>query len=326
MPTTDPRVSVFRSIPAVLGEGVMWHPARNSLFWLDITGRKVFETLPGREETRSLQLDQMVTAVAPTDDGKLVAALHRGIYLLDPDTGTVAEYARPTSFDHQHLRFNDGKCDPAGRFWAGTMGLNNEREVGCLYRIDAKRSISVMRERITCSNGLAWSADAKTLYYIDSPTRCVQAFDFEVATGVLSNHRVAIAFTESDGLPDGCTIDAEDRLWVAPLGRIESHLLGPRASPTARHSASSRQPGDQLRLRRTEFRYAVHHHRCDRPERGAEKSGTGGGLSVQRQNGDARAGGARFRAPLSRNDAEDFAHEIHEGHEIRALELIINSV
>ena len=218
MPTTDPRVSVFRSIPAVLGEGVMWHPARNSLFWLDITGRKVFETLPGREETRSLQLDQMVTAVAPTDDGKLVAALHRGIYLLDPDTGTVAEYARPTSFDHQHLRFNDGKCDPAGRFWAGTMGLNNEREVGCLYRIDAKRSISVMRERITCSNGLAWSADAKTLYYIDSPTRCVQAFDFEVATGVLSNHRVAIAFTESDGLPDGCTIDAEDRLWVAHWG------------------------------------------------------------------------------------------------------------
>ena len=212
----DPRVTVFRPIHAELGEGVMWHPSRQSLFWIDITGKTVFETKPGQGETRSFKLDQMVTALAPTAEGKLVAALHRGIYLLDPDTGVAVEHAVPKGLDFKTVRFNDGKCDPAGRFWAGTMP--DKANTGHLYRIDAKDSITAVRDSISCSNGLAWTADAKTMYYIDSHTRCVQAFNFDVETGRLSRRRIAIRFTEQDGLPDGCTIDTEDRLWIAHWG------------------------------------------------------------------------------------------------------------
>lgn len=196
----------------------MWHPVRKSLFWVDIPGMKVFETRPGEKETRSFQLDQKVTAVAPSSDGKLIAALHRGIYLLDPDTGLATEFAAPAGLNPERIRFNDGKCDPAGRFWVGTFAWNDKPGTAHLYRVDAKRSITAMRDGVTCSNGLSWTADTKTLYYIDSPTRTVQAFDFDIATGTLSRHRIAITFTEADGLPDGCTMDAEDHLWIAHWG------------------------------------------------------------------------------------------------------------
>ena len=212
---SDSRVSVFRAIPAELGEGVMWHPSRQSLFWIDIMGRAVFETRLEAQTTRRLPLEQYVGAVIPTSDGGLVAALHEGIYRLDPDTGATNPLARPAGHNPKLVRFNDAKCDPRGRLWAGTLAFNNAPGAAQLYRIDADRSIQVMRESVTISNGLAWSPDLRTLYYIDSPTRVVQAFDYDIETGAVSRPRVALELTCIPGCPDGCTIDPEGRLWIA---------------------------------------------------------------------------------------------------------------
>ncbi len=212
---SDSRVSLFRAIPAELGEGVMWHPVRQSLFWIDILGRAIFEARLDGVTTRRLALDQYVGAVVPTADGGLVAALHRGIYRLNPETGTTTPLATPAGHDSQLLRFNDAKCDPRGRLWAGTLAFAETPDTARLYRIDADRSVHVMRERVTISNGLAWSLDRRTLYYIDSPTRIVQAFDYDDETGAISRPRVALDLTSIPGCPDGCTIDTEGRLWIA---------------------------------------------------------------------------------------------------------------
>jgi sugar lactone lactonase YvrE len=212
---SDPRVSLFRAVPAELGEGVMWHPARQSLFWIDIMGRTVFEARPERDTTRRLRLDQYVGAVVPTADGGLVTALHRGIFRLDPDTGATTPLAAPADHDPQRLRFNDAKCDPRGRLWAGTMAFDFATGAARLFRCDADRSVHVVREQVTVSNGLAWSPDSRTLYYIDSPTRVVQAFDYDIETGAITRPRIALDLTTTPGVPDGCTIDTEGRLWIA---------------------------------------------------------------------------------------------------------------
>jgi sugar lactone lactonase YvrE len=213
--TSDPRVSVFRAIPAKLGEGVLWHPVRQSLFWVDILGRTVFETRLDGDATRQLGLEQFVGALVPTADGGLVAALHRGIHRLDPETGATGLLATPADHDPELLRFNDAKCDPQGRLWGGTIAFADTPGTAKLYRVDPDRSVRVMRTGVTVSNGLAWSADGRTLYYIDSPTRCVQAFDFDGDTGAITRHRIALDLTSTPGFPDGCTIDTEGRLWIA---------------------------------------------------------------------------------------------------------------
>ena len=205
-------------MPARLGEGVCWHPARQTLWWVDILGQRFFEASLAGGPTRVLECAQMIGAVAPTSRGGLVAALRDGIHLVDPESGATTPFARPADHEARQIRFNDGKVDPAGRFWAGTMALDAGVGRGRLFRFGADGATRVMREGVTISNGLAWSPDARTLYYIDSPTRCVQAFDFELEAGTIGPPRVALKFSEADGLPDGCAMDAEGHLWVAHWG------------------------------------------------------------------------------------------------------------
>jgi sugar lactone lactonase YvrE len=171
----------------------------------------------------------MVGAIAPTQRGGLIAALRDGIYLLDPDSGVSAPFATAPLHDAQAFRFNDAKVDPRGRYWAGTLALDDRRGVSRLYRIEADRSVAVMREGISISNGLAWSPDGATLYYIDSPTRTVQAFPFDLDQGTLGTPRVTIVLAEADGWPDGCAMDAEGCLWVAHWGAAKVTRWEPRA-------------------------------------------------------------------------------------------------
>jgi sugar lactone lactonase YvrE len=113
-------------------------------------------------------------------------------------------------------RFNDGKCDPAGRFWAGTMRIAEDQVgAGSLYCLDRDLTVRKMWEGITIANGIAWSSDAKTMYYIDTPTCAVAAFDYDLATGSIANRREIIRTPKEAGFPDGMTIDAEGMLWVA---------------------------------------------------------------------------------------------------------------
>ena len=211
-------VEVSQPVRARLGEGPCWHEARQTLWWIDILGQKLFESDLSLDAPRTIDLPQMVGAIAETASGGLIAALRDGIYLVDPQSGATSPYASVSGHDPQQFRFNDGKVDPQGRFWAGTLSLNDRPGLSHLYRITKDRTVTPMRDGVSVSNGIAWAADGRTMYYIDSPTRMVQAFDFDGVTGALRSPRVAIQLTESDGYPDGCCMDVDGCLWVAHWG------------------------------------------------------------------------------------------------------------
>ena len=160
----------------------------------------------------------MIGAVASTETGGLIAALHDGIYLVDAETGVPTLFARAPGHDDQHFRFNDAKVDPRGRFWAGTLALDGRRGQSHLYRVNGDGTVMNMRDGVSISNGLAWSPDGRTMYYIDSPTRVIQAFAFDLENGAISSPRPVITLTEADGWPDGCCMDVEGCLWVAHWG------------------------------------------------------------------------------------------------------------
>jgi sugar lactone lactonase YvrE len=186
------------------------------------------------DEDGYVQLDEMPGCLAPCKDGNLIIALS-GVVLssskdgeveepdyerncfakLDPvttKTNTLASITEPAN-----NRFNDGKCDPTGRFLAGTMDMDGEVPSGALYSFDS-RQVTRLLDGICISNGLAWSPDHKTFYYIDTPTREVKAFDYDLSTGQIANPRVVITVPESLGWPDGMTSDTEGNLWIAMWG------------------------------------------------------------------------------------------------------------
>ena len=199
---------------AMLGEGPAWDATTQTLYWVDILGKRIHAYQDGRDEFT--QLDELVGCVAPRRDGGLVAALHASFVTMSgrghqPDL--IASVAEPAT-----NRFNDGKCDPAGRLLAGTMDMGESNPSGFLYSLEAGKPPRILLDGITISNGLAWSPDYKIFYYIDTPTRQVRAFDYDVDTGNISKPRVAVEIPPSMGWPDGMTSDMEGRLWIALWG------------------------------------------------------------------------------------------------------------
>lgn len=198
---------------SVWGEGPIWHQDR--LLYVDIEGHKVvsFDPVSGAEKV--WDVGQRVGTVVPRVSGGLIWAGDTGIHALDEQTGACSLLVDPeTGIDHN--RFNDGKCDPAGRFWAGTMDLRSPRQAtGSLWCLHPDHQVEKKFGPVTVSNGLVWTADTRVMYYIDTPRKNVIAFDFDNATGAISNERVVWDTADQKGVPDGMTIDAEDRLWIA---------------------------------------------------------------------------------------------------------------
>ena len=200
--------------PATLGEGPCWHREEQVLYWIDIYGKKLNRFTPDGNQHESWDMPQMIGTVAPRASGGLIVALENGFAFFDPSSGKL-DHLDPVD-EHPESRFNDGKCDPHGRFWVGSMdNVKEERPMGKLYRIDADRSVNVMDENITISNGLAWSPDGTKMYYIDSPTKNIFAYDYDGATGAITNKRVAITLNDEQGWPDGMTIDSDGMIWLA---------------------------------------------------------------------------------------------------------------
>jgi sugar lactone lactonase YvrE len=199
---------------AILGEGAAWSVERKCLYWVDIQGKAVHVFNPAGGLDRVIRVEQQVGTLALRQSGGLVLAMENGLYFLDEDSGQVEFIADPES-GLQGNRFNDGKCDPGGRFWAGTMSTVGQRQAGSLYRMDHDRRVRKMVGGITTSNGLTWSLDRRTMYYIDTPTGEVSAFDYDDLSGEISNRRAVVRVAPGDGHPDGMTIDAEGMLWVA---------------------------------------------------------------------------------------------------------------
>lgn len=209
---TGAEVEVVVALDAELGEGPTWDARAGQLIWVDILGRRIHRTDPATGITDSVPTPLHVGAIAPRAAGGYVAALQDGFWIFDDGPprriATVPE-AQPG------LRFNDGKCDPAGRFWAGTMAYDESAGAGCLYRLDLDGSVTRVLSEVSISNGLAWSRDGETMFFIDTPNRRVDAFAFDLATGAIGDRRTVVTFPPEFGWPDGMTIDADGGLWVA---------------------------------------------------------------------------------------------------------------
>ena len=201
----------------LLGEGPVWNEKRKCIYWVDVLNGKIHQFFPASGKHQTLDVGQMVGCIAVSSEGDFIAGLKNGIAFIDPKRGTVEMIATPEQ-DLPNNRFNDGKCDPAGRFWAGTMSLTENNRAGNLYRIDSDGSVRKMIEGVTISNGLAWTKDKKKFYYIDTPTQEVVAYDFNADTGNIKNKRSVIKIPQDEGFPDGMTIDSDDMLWIAHWG------------------------------------------------------------------------------------------------------------
>ena len=197
---------------AKLAEGPRWDAAARRLLWVDIEGCELHVLESG--EDRAIGLDAMVGAAAPTSSGAVLVALADRLALVDLADESVRTLDR---LPHgPALRSNDGACDAAGRFWIGTMALDETPGAGALYRYDG--SLERVLDEVTLSNGIGWTRDATRMYYIDSPVQRVDLFDFELASGRVDDRRPFVSIDKSEGIPDGLTVDDEGGVWVALYG------------------------------------------------------------------------------------------------------------
>lgn len=210
-------VEVAVDAHAQLGEGPVWDETLGQLVWVDIVANLMHRFAPSTGIDASTDVGQPAGAVALRRKGGLILALRDGFGLLETDTGDVRMIAEAEA-NVPGNRMNDGKCDSAGRFWAGTMAFDETPAAGALYRLDQDYSVEKMIQGVSISNGLCWGANDRSMYYIDSPTQGVDVFDFDAGPGEISNRRRFIDIPESAGLPDGMTIDEQGFLWVALYG------------------------------------------------------------------------------------------------------------
>lgn len=213
---TDQVAALELEFKATLGEGAIWHPTENKLYWVDIEGEQLHVYDPGTKQNKSYPVGSRIGTVVPISSGGVLVALQNGIHKMDLKTGKLEFLVNP--LPDSAMRFNDGKCDPTGRFWVGSLAMDSRKKSSSLYRMDTDKTVHTMLNDVTISNGIVWTADRKTMYYNDTPTLTVQAFDFDNSTGKISNRRVVITIPSGMGAPDGMTIDAEDKLWIALWG------------------------------------------------------------------------------------------------------------
>ena len=199
---------------ATLGEGPCWREQSMDLIWVDIENHLVCCFNPAKQENHTWDVGGKVGLAIPDTRGNLILGMTNGFLRFDTGSGDLTPIINPEP-DKPNNRINDGKCDPLGRLWAGTMGLDESPNVGAFYQLDTNLKVSLFFDQVSVSNGMAWSEDQKTFYYIDSPTRKVDAFDCNLEAVTLFNRRTAFEIPDGMGYPDGMCIDSEGMLWVA---------------------------------------------------------------------------------------------------------------
>jgi sugar lactone lactonase YvrE len=193
------------------GEGPVWVARDASLYWVDMLAGDVLQ-LDGEGQVSRHHVGSVAAALRPRADGGLIVAVERGFALVEPDW-TMREL--PEVFADVSVRMNDGGCDPLGRFYCGTMAYDAAHGAGTLFRLDPDESVHVVLDGVTVSNGLAWSPDGATVYYVDSATQRIDAFDFDAGGAAFENRRTVVTIDQDLGSPDGLTVDAAGGLWVA---------------------------------------------------------------------------------------------------------------
>lgn len=219
-----------------IGEQPVWDSAHKRLVWCDNAIGVIHEArLEGTSdwrESRRWTLGRHIGAAIPRARGGFIVVAGTDILMLN-EAGDIAPFARLDA-DPLLVGLNDAKCDPQGRLWAGTLcndlitstsGVTTGR--GALYRIDPDGTVTTILKNVTLSNGLDWSPDGSTFYYIDSHSLSVDAFDFDPEHGTISNRRTVVTIKRGEGMPDGMTVDSEGCLWVAVLGAGEIRRYAP---------------------------------------------------------------------------------------------------
>lgn len=210
-------VTVRVEAHAQVGEGAIWDSTKEVLYWIDILGGKLYIYNPVSGKNQTYEVGQHVGTVVPKNANEVMLAVYDGFASFNLETQALTLISDPEA-DKPNNRFNDGKCDPAGRFWAGTMAYEDHDTQGALYCMDTDYSVRKMMGGLGIANGIIWSLDHSTMYYIDSIRYNVRAYDYDIDSGNISNERVIIEVPDEVGLPDGMTIDAEGMLWVAHFG------------------------------------------------------------------------------------------------------------
>lgn len=227
----------------ILGEVPVWDVATQALWWIDIEGRLLQRLDWSTGEVSRWNLPERPGSFALREGGGLVCAFESGLAFYAPETGEIEWIARPEA-DQSRNRFNDGKTDRQGRFWAGTMDDQLSDRTGALYRLDPDLSVHRMETGIGISNALCWSPDDTKFYFADTLVQEIWAYDYDAASGDIASRSVFATTLDQPGKPDGSTIDAEGYMWnaqwdgwrlvrYAPDGRLDRVIELPVQKPTS---------------------------------------------------------------------------------------------
>ncbi|MCC6194465.1 MAG: SMP-30/gluconolactonase/LRE family protein [Burkholderiales bacterium] len=235
-------VQCVLDVRASLGESPVWSARDKALYWVDINAPSLNKYEPATGRNTVMPMPESIGCFALRQPSGFLVALRSGIWLARAD-GTLDRRILAAPYDPAHHRFNDGRCDPAGRFFVGYMNERRDAASAALMRIDPDGRMTQVLAGITISNGLAWSPDGRTMYHADTPTRCIRAFDYDVATGTASRPRVFIQFRGENDRPDGGAVDSAGHYWsaffrggkvvrVSPEGKIVAEHKIPSMCPT----------------------------------------------------------------------------------------------
>ena len=198
----------------VLGEGPVWCPDEQALYWVDIKGKLINRLTPASGKVETWPVEEEPGSIALRKDGGMIVAFYGGFRVYDIATGkgeTILEIETET----QRSRLNDGRCDRQGRFWAGSMDDLMKEPLGGLYRLDTDYSVHKAESDIICSNSIAFSPDGATMYYADLGIDTIWSYDLDTTTGAISNRRVFASTKDMRGSPDGSAVDSDGYLWNA---------------------------------------------------------------------------------------------------------------
>jgi len=228
-------------VKASLGEGPVWSVDEQVLYWVDINAPALNRFDPATGINAAWPMPQSIGSFVLRASGGFVAAMRDGFWLVSRD-GRPLRRIVGAPYDPAHHRFNDGRADPQGRFWAGSMNEKRDANTACLYRLDPNLELAAMIPGVMISNGLAWSPDARTMYHSDTPARTVWAWDFDAATGAIANRRVFAHFDGDKDRPDGAAVDREGCYWSAFYGAGKVVRLSPAGERLAEYPLAAMAP------------------------------------------------------------------------------------
>lgn len=208
-----PKVSLAYKANAMLGEGAIWNHKLGLLYWIDIEKKELHVYNPRTKQNKTISTTSRIGTVVPINNFEVLVALEDGVYRLNINTEDSSLFYGMKDI-LADSRLNDGKCDPAGRFWVGSMHLQQLKGKANLYCLSDQENLTKKIEGVTISNGIVWTSDKKTMYYIDTPTLRILRYDYDNMTGAISNPTVAVQIPKELGFPDGMAIDSEDMVWV----------------------------------------------------------------------------------------------------------------